>query len=300
MEANTKVLVALMVLTFVPSVLYAQTNDLNIELMHCTVRIEGPAAIPGKRAEGSVFFLSHPMTDSTNTGGTNWGWNLMVTAAHVLEEIKSDTAVLNLHKAVAGGYEKLPHSITIRKDGQPVWYKHPDADVAVMLASLSKDYVELVHFPPTFLLADDAMWDERFIHPGDEVFCLGFPLGFESSAAGFPILRNGRIGSFPLLPTKRTKTFLLDLRVFAGNSGGPVYFQFYGRRRFSDFKSPQVDCSGILGLVIQDISYVQNFESVFESTSRRDPLGLAVVVHASLIKEAVESLAAKLQKTGRP
>jgi hypothetical protein len=281
--------------TLLPLVLRAQTNDLNIELMHSTVRIQGPSAIPGKNAEGSVFFLNYPMS-----GSTNWGWNIMVTAAHVLDDIKSDAAVLYLHKVVNGSYEKLPCSITIRKEGKPLWYKHPEADIAVMIAPLMKEYVDLVHFLPADFLADDATWEARFIHPGDEVFCLGFPLGLESSAAGFPILRNGRIASFPLLPTKATRTFQLDLRVFGGNSGGPVYFQFYGRRKYLDFHSPQVDCCGILGLMIQDVSYVQTTESYFGSSSRRDPLGIAIVVHASLIKEAVEGLISEKQKAGHP
>jgi hypothetical protein len=259
--------------------------------MHSTVKIQGPSAIPGKSAEGTVFFLAYPIS-----GTTNWGWNIMVTAAHVLEDIKSNTAVLYLHKSANASYERLPCSILIRQEGKPLWYKHPEADVAVMIAPLQKDYLNLVKLLPAGLLADDTTWDARFIHPGDEVFCLGYPLGLESSAAGFPILRSGRIASFPLLPTKATKTFQLDLRVFGGNSGGPVYFQFYGRRKFGDFSSPQVDCSGILGLMIQDISHMQTTESYFGSTSRKDPLGIAVVVHSSYIKEAIQMLIAEKEK----
>ncbi len=288
-------IVFLLALVFAPLIKLEAQADLNIDLMHSTVKIQGPTATPGKNAEGTVFFVSHPIS-----GSTNWAWNVMVTAAHVLDDIKSDNAILYLHKQTTNGYEKLPCSITIRKEGKPLWYKHPEADVAVMIAPLSKEYMDFVHFLPSSFLADDATWEARFIHPGDEVFCLGFPLGLESSAAGFPILRNGRIASFPLLPTKGTKTFQLDLRVFGGNSGGPVYFQFYGRRKFRDFSSPQVDCSGILGIMIQDISYVQNTEGYFESTSRRDPLGIAIVAHASFIREAIEALISNTEKQTHP
>lgn len=280
---------------FATLIVHAQTNDLNVQLMQATVRIQGPATVPGKNAEGTVFFLSYPIPDNTN-----WGWNIMVTAAHVLDDIKSDNAVLYLRKPVNANFEKLPCSIQIKADGKPLWYKHPDVDIAVMIANLKKEYLDCVQFFPVKYVADDKTWEERFIHPGDEIFCLGYPLGLESSAAGFPLLRSGRIASFPLLPTKAIKTFQLDLRVFGGNSGGPVYFQFYGRRRYTDFKSPEVDCFGLLGVMIQDVSYVQSVEGYFESTSRRDPLGIAVVVHASFVKEAIETLIAEKQKKEHP
>lgn len=278
-----------------PTTVLAQTKDLNTLLMHSTVRIQGPASAPGKNAEGSVFFLSFPIS-----GSTNWNWNIMVTAAHVLDDIVGDTALLFLHKPINDGFQKITNSIAIRKDGKALWYKHPQADVAVMIAPLAKDYLGLVKFVPASFLADDSTWEARFIHPGDVVNCLGFPLGLESSAAGFPILRSGPIASFPLLPSKSIKTFQLDLRVFGGNSGGPVYFQFFGRRPFLDFQSPQVDCSGILGVMIQDVSYVQSTDGYFGSTSRRDPLGISIVVHATFVKEAIESLLAEKSKSAQP
>jgi hypothetical protein len=52
--------------------------------------------------------------------------------------------------------------------------------------------------------------------------------------------------------------------------------------------------------MIEDVSYVQNTESYFGSSSRRDPLGIAIVVHASLIKEAVETLISEKEKSEHP
>ena len=73
------------------------------------------------------------------------------------------------------------------------------------------------------MFVDDAKLLEYKINPGDEVRCLGYPLGAQSNEAGFPILRSGKIASYPLTPTIKTKTFLVDLRIFKGNSGGPVF-----------------------------------------------------------------------------
>ena len=52
---------------------------------------------------------------------------------------------------------------------------------------------------------------------------LGFPQGLSANPAGFPILRSGRVASYPLGPSTAYPTFLLDFRVFPGNSGGPVW-----------------------------------------------------------------------------
>ena len=72
------------------------------------------------------------------------------------------------------------------------------------------------------MLANDDLLAKYNIHPGDVLDCLGYPFGFESPVGSFPILRSGKIASYPLLPTKGTQSFLLDFRVFPGNSGSPV------------------------------------------------------------------------------
>ena len=55
------------------------------------------------------------------------------------------------------------------------------------------------------------------------MMALGFPQGLSANPAGFPILRSGRVASYPLGPSTAFPTFLLDFRVFPGNSGGPVW-----------------------------------------------------------------------------
>ena len=90
------------------------------------------------------------------------------------------------------------------------------------------DYIDIDPIT-TRLLADYDVFTKFEIHPGDELFCLGFPLAQGSNDAGFPILRSGKIASFPVIPAKIVKTFLFDFEVFSGNSGGPVYFAQSGR-----------------------------------------------------------------------
>ena len=119
------------------------------------------------------------------------------------------------------------------------------------------------------------------VNPGEELSCLGYPLGAESNAAGFPILRSGKIASYPLLPTETTQKFLFDFAIFPGNSNGPVYLssnnRTYGGRMHTD-----ETVHFIVGLVTQQVSS--------NLTSEQQRLSLAVVIHATLIKKAVAML----------
>ncbi len=141
----------------------------------------------------------------------------------------------------------------------------------------------------TDLLADDQMLSKFEIHPGDELECLGYPLGNASNEAGFPILRSGKIASYPLLPTAATKTFLFDFRIFKGNSGGPVYFIATNRIYGGSTMLGQT-IGFIAGLVSEERVFQQVTAGPYEQAARQVQLGLAVIVHASLIKEAIEML----------
>jgi hypothetical protein len=133
----------------------------------------------------------------------------------------------------------------------------------------------------TELLADDKMIEQFEIHPGDELKCLGYPLGLESNNAGFPVLRSGKIASYPLLPTASTRTFLFDFRIFKGNSGGPVYFDEHNRGYQGNLNVGN-HIQFLVGLVSEEAEYNLPYSQL--------QLGLAVVVHASLIKEAINTL----------
>ena len=112
----------------------------------------------------------------------------------------------------------------MRDGGKPLWYRHPEADVAAMIVPLPEEFLRQHDWLPEMLLAGDDRFREREITAGDELMCLGYPLGLESNPAGFPILRSGRIASFPITPSTVAKSFLFDIPVYGGNSGGPVFY----------------------------------------------------------------------------
>jgi hypothetical protein len=260
-------------------------TELNTVLMESTFRIEG-RNVQNQSAMGTAFVMGRPCPSGTsNMAGK--GRYVLITAAHVLQDIQGDTATLYLRQKVnETDWVRLPITVPIRMQGQPLWTKHPDADVAVMYVRLP----EAAGIPllSTDLLADDKMLSEYGIHPGDNLECLGYPFGMESSDAGFPVLRSGKIASFPLLPTARTKTFLLDFLVFKGNSGGPVYMVESTRTYKQSTHLGTIYF--IAGIVTEERSFSEQFIGQYSAEMHQYQLGLAVVVHASLIKEAIYML----------
>lgn len=249
--------------------------DIASVLMRSTFKIQG------KTSQGTGFLVGKPMAADPQRA-----FYVLVTAAHVLDEIKEDTATLHLRQPSGSGFARLPVSIPIRSGGAPLWKKHPDVDVAAMFVRVPT--VADIRLVPMSLLATDETLQKLEVHPGDELLVLGFPYGAEANEAGFPILRSGRIASYPLTPTKDTKSFLLDFSVFAGNSGGPV-FMHHENRVYAGGTNIGVT-QFIAGLVSQEQNVTERIKSLTEELIKTHKLSLGVVIHARFIEELVRSL----------
>jgi len=253
----------------------APNDELNTLLMHATFEVYGPAAGQrGMTALGTVFFMGMPIK-----GDDQHASAVLVTAAHVLDEIGGDAATILLRrKSTDGSYVPFPFPFKIRNNGVPLYVKHDTADVAAMYMTVPKD-LPITLLTPDFL-ADDKRIEELGIHPGDEVFCLGFPFS-TGGPGGFPFLRAGRLASYPITPARDVKEWAIDALVQPGNSGGPVYF-FYENRKFGDGVRFRFD-RGVLGLVIQQInSGIPEF--------RDKTINYGFIVPAQFIRETLDKL----------
>lgn len=249
--------------------------DIATALMRSTFKIQGTISA------GTGFLVGKPMATDPQRA-----FYVLVTAAHVLDQIKEDTATLHFRERRGSGFARLPVSIPIRSSGTPLWKKHPDVDVAAMFVQVPN--VADVQLVSMSLLATDETLQKLEVHPGDELLVLGFPYGAEANEAGFPILRSGRIASYPLTPTKDVKSFLLDFNVFAGNSGGPV-FMLHENRVYAGGTHIGVT-QFIAGLVSQEQNVTERIKSLTEELIKTHKLSLGVVIHARFIEELVRSL----------
>lgn len=249
--------------------------ELNTLLMEATFRVTGPAKTPNQGTSiGTGFFMGKPIP------GSSGGGYVLVTAAHVFEDISGDNATIVLRKKQAdNSYKLTPFQIAIRDGDKNLYVKHPDVDVAAILVSNLPAENDITLLGMDFL-ADEATFVTLRIHPGNNLTALGYPLGATANEWGFAILRSGRISSYPLLPIKTVKTFLFDFRVFGGNSGGPVYL-VEPRATFAPPHSIPLGGSiqYIVGLVTQQ---------VYSNTAGNPALDLGVIIPSPFIKETID------------
>jgi S1-C subfamily serine protease len=258
--------------------------ELDTIMMETTFLLEGPTA--QGNSLGTAFVIGVPIPNTTPLGGAL----VLVTAAHVLEEIPGDFAVLHLRRKVDGEtntWVPAPFRLQIRSNGQPLWKKHPHADVAAMSISIPAD-TPIKPITTNMFITDEEL-AKYAINPGDEVRCLGYPMGLASNVAGFPVLRSGKIASYPLTPTAATQTFLVDLRVFKGNSGGPVFLVENNRPLLTTL-GQYLNLHFIVGLVSEERIFNETMVGQYSQEAHQTQLGLAVVIHASLMKQTIEML----------
>jgi hypothetical protein len=251
--------------------------------MESTFEIVGPTA--NGTSQGTGFVVGR-----VRGKDSNFAYYVLVTAAHVFEEIVGQQATLLARQKQGDAWNKVPFQIRIRdSNGKPLWVRHTLADVAAMyvgfpIAAKPEGLVT------TALFADDAVLDKLEVRPGDRVFILGYPLGLESPTGAFPILRAGWIASYPLVPSRTLGTFLVSFEVFPGNSGGPVFLVDYNRVYEGVTNIGVVHF--IIGLVSQQATHTQQERGLYSMTVQQYPLDVAVVVPASLIADTVALLPA--------
>ncbi|WP_339913901.1 serine protease [uncultured Brevundimonas sp.] len=241
--------------------------DLTLGLINATVQLDQPDG-NGQRTVGTGFLVEAPRPDGTPR-------TVLVTAAHVLERMPEAEARIGWRVALPdGSWRFTPEPLRIREaDLTPVWTRHPERDVAVMEIVAPETFARAA-IPLGWLAGPDA-FDTWQVGPGDELLSLGFPRGLSANRAGFPILRVGRIASWPLTPISAFPTFLLDFPVFAGNSGGPVFWTPTARKRPDTVLPPHPFIAGVL---------------VQEVLVAGERLEIGVVTHADYVREAIALL----------
>ena len=241
--------------------------DMTVDLMSATVQVEQPLA-DGTRTVATGFLVSDPTPDGRPRV-------VLITADHVFEGMPGDQATIGYRvKGPGGVWSFAPRQFPIRAGGKPLWTRSPTRDVAAIAITAPAAFAKAA-IPLAWLAASDT-FTKYGVGPGDEMMVLGYPQGLSANAAGFPILRSGRVAS-PIEPDKVSPTFLLDFRVFPGNSGGPVFISQ------PDHRAPGSDSAAqpvqfIAGMLTQQV----------ELNDVR--LELGIVTDAEFIRETIAEL----------
>ena len=243
--------------------------DMTVDLISATVQVEQPLG-NGTRTVATGFLVSDPTPDGRPRV-------ILVTADHVFEDMAGDEATIGYRvQAADGSWTYAPQPLTIRAGGKPLWTRNPTRDVAAIAITAPPAFAKAA-IPMNWLAGDETL-AQTSLAPGDEMMVLGFPQGLSANSAGFPILRSGRVASYPLGPSTAYPTFLLDFRVFPGNSGGPVWLDTADgqKGRF------------IAGMLTQQVEVGQ------------ENLGIGIVTEARWIRDTLTLLDAAKQPTPAP
>jgi hypothetical protein len=243
---------------------------------------------PPARVIQATFKLVNPsstaacfLVSRSQKGAENGPEPILITAAHVFEQMTGEQATLVLRKAKKDGtYARHELSLKVRTKNRPLWTKHAKVDVAALPVQLPAGVAGLPL--PLAALADETAIKVGRFGPGDDVRVACYPVRFEIGAAGFPVIRRGVIAGFPLTPVKEYKTFLVDYNNFVGDSGGPVFVTDETAR---DEAGPLV-----VGIVLGQHLYDERTKLAFEERVLHHRLGLAIVAHAVFVRETLQLL----------
>ncbi|MFZ1682529.1 MAG: serine protease [Candidatus Zixiibacteriota bacterium] len=222
-----------------------------------------------------------------------------VTARHVLDSLPGDSATLILRKRLPDStWQFFLFKQAIRKAGKPQYKVHPNPriDVGAFLLVDPKDsaFTNDLHPFSRELLAKDDDIRKYWVHPGDEMFFLGYPAQMTSPGNGlFPILRAGFVSSYPITPLHQHPFIYLDASIFDGNSGGPVFFEYTA----SGWNGRLVNRNG---LIVGLISFAVNPEvtlKIDQTTKKRD-IRIAGFYNSEFILEVLDSLAISNSRVG--
>jgi S1-C subfamily serine protease len=236
--------------------------DLPQTMISATVEVEAPLP-DGQHTIGTGFLINDPTPDGQPR-------TVLVTANHVFDRMPGPVAHIGYRvQNPDGSWRYDPQPITIRDGKTELWRHDPTHDVAV-IAVKAPDAFAKAAIPIAWLAGDAADFGKFDVGPGDEMMVLGYPQGLSANSAGFPILRSGRVAS-PIEAGTINPTFLLDFRVFPGNSGGPV---FMGGRRESDGQPVQF----VAGMLTQQVEL------------NNERLEIGIVTDAEFVRDAIALL----------
>jgi S1-C subfamily serine protease len=181
---------------------------------------------------------------------------LLVTAHHVLERMNGDPATISWRTPRGSGFGLNVSPLSVRHpDGRPRWTRHRLHDIAALPVA-PPEAARAAALPLSALATREARY-----WPGQRLYALGYPRGLSANPQGLPVSREGIMASLPAGPGD-SDTFIIDVSVYSGNSGGPVVVFEAGQPR-------------IAGLLLQQVSV----DDV--------PLDLGVAIYAHLVADTI-------------
>jgi hypothetical protein len=226
------------------------------------------------RTSGTAWLVSIPSKKDTP------GKTAVVTAAHVFQNLKGESATLILRKKNGdGSFERLEHRFGIREKSHMLWTQHSQHDIAAIKIVLP---VAADVTPIPLKQLTDAESAANTLPPAQRCLIPTFPAQMEGNRAGWPVLRNATVASFPNAPVHRHPQFILDYNAFGGDSGAPVVLV---QQNSNSQQVPK-----IVGMILGQHRQTDRTITPNEERTVHTSLGLGIAVHTAFIRETIDQL----------
>lgn len=259
------------------------------QLLYTTIRITANLR-NGSQSFGTGFFF-HYVVDELNT------LPVIITNKHVVDG--ADSITFFLHYADEK-YQPTDRSFPITLQGESNrWYYHPNKDIDLCALPCGPLFhlAEFGHnvyrkaVDESLILTDQML--EKLL-PVEEILMLGSPLSLWDNLNNFPLFRKGITASHPALDFNQRSIGVVDIAVFPGSSGSPLFIANAG----SYLTGEGINIGErlyLLGVVFQVFTYAVNGEIVAVNvpTAQTFAAQSMVPAHLGLYVKAKEILALK-------
>jgi len=249
--------------------------------------------IPDGALEGIVY-LYPSVSDAESDSRLGGSAFLVMVASAVIPGKGILYAVTNAHGIESGNTVVRLNT----KDGKTDtfdftemnWLLHPDKDDVAICAmpQLDTDLHIYKEITPGMLLKRHEI-DAFRVGPGDDVFVVGRFINSQGKVRNIPSVRFGNIAQMPHEPIEQKRvfgefqqeSFLVEARSISGFSGSPVFLILHAAssRQEPGFRL-HTDVFRLLGI---QWGYIQDWESVRDSTGKRVDTGLQVRLNTGMM-----------------
>ena len=248
--------------------------------------------------EGTGFLYGYLVQNDSDLAKRQYAV-FLITAGHVLKE-----HITSGEQSIHVRLDALEFSSASQELEIPIsnWFFHPNpnVDLAAMPVPITflRDHgLQSAFFPNDEGAVTKDQLRELGVSAGDGVFILGFPLNLTGEQRNYVIVRQGAIARIQELLENASTSFLVDLFVFPGNSGGPVVL----RPEIVAIQGTKANSKALLtGVVISYQAYTEVAVSMQTKRPRvafEENSGLAVVLPIDDVNDMVRPKAEEFWKS---
>jgi S1-C subfamily serine protease len=145
------------------------------------------------------------------------------------------------------------------------------------------------------------MATQKGFSEGDSVYFVGLMPQYYGEQKNYPVLRRGSVALLTdeeiSTPTGRQKAFLVEMNVWPGNSGSPVFVEFSGMRNGALMLGGGTAFIGIVQGHYNDVIPAETVPSTNVYSGDSANTGIGFVIPADAVLRILESPRAQEQRT---